>query len=164
METSIDIKLYYKKYFPMVLRRCRSILPGEEDALDAAQDVFIKLMRRRGSLKGDYPSSLLYTMATNTALNWLRWKRRRRETVHGGEEDFFGRIDRAYEHTDAKLLVEDLLSVESETTRVICFMYHRDTMTLEEIGAALGMSISGVRKRLVGFQKRARARMERDLK
>ncbi|MDR0388831.1 MAG: sigma-70 family RNA polymerase sigma factor [Spirochaetaceae bacterium] len=163
MEAAIDIKEYYQKYFPMVLRRCRSILSGEEDALDAAQDVFIKLIRGRGRLKGDYPSSLLYTMATNTALNRLRWKKRRREADHEEGEDFWGRIDRSYEHTDAKLLVEDLLSVESETTRTICFMYHWDTMTLEEIGAALGMSISGVRKRLLSFQKRARARMERGI-
>ncbi|MDR1210829.1 MAG: sigma-70 family RNA polymerase sigma factor [Spirochaetaceae bacterium] len=162
MEVSIDVKEYYEKYFPMVLRRCRCILISEEDALDAAQDVFIKLMRRRGSLKGEYPSSLLYTMATNTALNTLRWKRNRREALHEDGEAFPGHIDRAYEHIDAKLLVEDLLNAESETTRIICFMYHWDTMTLEEIGMTLGMSVSGVRKRLASFQKRARKRAERE--
>jgi RNA polymerase sigma-70 factor (ECF subfamily) len=159
MTVSIDVKEYYEKYFPMVLRRCRCILGSEEDALDAAQDVFIKLMRRSGTLKGDYPSSLLYTIATNTALNRLRWKKRHPETVPDGEG--LGGIDRAYEHAEAKALVEELLRVEPETTRGICFMYHWDSMSLEEIGRALGMSVSGVRKRLMGFHRRARSILER---
>jgi RNA polymerase sigma-70 factor (ECF subfamily) len=161
MTAAIDIKEYYEKYFPLVLRRCRRILGSEEDALDAAQDVFIKLMRSRNSLRGDYPSSLLYTMATNTALNRLRWRRRHQETAQEGE--YPGAIDRAYEHAEARALVEELLSVESEKTRGICFMYHWDSMSLEEIGRALGMSVSGVRKRLMNFHRRARSVLERGI-
>jgi DNA-directed RNA polymerase specialized sigma24 family protein len=37
---NIDIGVYYEKYLPMVVRRCRGILGDEEDALDTAQDVF----------------------------------------------------------------------------------------------------------------------------
>jgi DNA-directed RNA polymerase specialized sigma24 family protein len=38
-------------------------------------------------------------------------------------------------------------------------MYHADGMTLREIGEAVGMSVSGVRKRLVSFQARAKIRL-----
>jgi DNA-directed RNA polymerase specialized sigma24 family protein len=40
----------------------------------------------------------------------------------------------------------------------MCFMYHADGMTLKEIGDAMGLSISGVRKRLAAFNTRARIR------
>ena len=58
------------------------------------------------------------------------------------------------------MLVEAILKDESEETRMICYMYHVDGMTLQEIGDAAGMSFSGVRKRLQGFASRARIRYE----
>ncbi|AEF82333.1 RNA polymerase sigma factor [Leadbettera azotonutricia] len=70
---AIDIKTWYEKYGPMVFRRCKGMLHSEEDALDAVHDVFVQLMRAK--LDDRYPSSLLYTMATNTCLNKLRWRK-----------------------------------------------------------------------------------------
>jgi RNA polymerase sigma-70 factor (ECF subfamily) len=159
---NIDIKAYYEKYLPLVVRRCREILGNEEDALDAAQDVFVKLMRAKKRLCGQFPSSLLWTIATNTCLNRLRWKKRHRETPYedSGVPGCFD-YDRSYDQVDAKLLMEAILQNESESTRAICFMYHADGMTLKEIGEAFGMSISGVRKRLTVFHARARIRYER---
>ncbi len=56
---AIDIESFYRKYGPMVLRRCRSILKDEESALDAMQDVFVKILKKEKELTGDSPSSLL---------------------------------------------------------------------------------------------------------
>jgi RNA polymerase sigma-70 factor (ECF subfamily) len=70
---NIDIEEYYKKYCPMVLRRCRWLLKDEDKALDAMQDVFVLLLRNRDRLKGNYPSSLLYRIATNVCLNIIRY-------------------------------------------------------------------------------------------
>jgi RNA polymerase sigma-70 factor (ECF subfamily) len=158
----IDIKEYYEKYLPLVVRRCREMLGNEEDALDAAQDVFVKLVRAQKKLSGQFPSSLLWTIATNTCLNRLRWKKRRRETLYD-DSDIPGcfAYDSGYDQVEAKLLMETILQDESESTRAICFMYHADGMTLKEIGETLGMSISGVRKRLTVFHARARIRYKR---
>jgi RNA polymerase sigma-70 factor (ECF subfamily) len=161
MGAAIDVEGYYEKYFPMVFRRCKQLLGGADDAMDAAQEVFIKLMRGRNRLKGDFPSSLLYTMATNTSLNLLRRKRRCREPAEEPEEGLLACMDRAYDHAEAKIMTEAILAAESEKTRVICLMYHGDGMSLAEIGKALGMSLSGVRKRLERFQKRARIKLEK---
>jgi len=35
---TIDVDAYYRRYGPMVLRRCRKLLGQEQDALDAMQD------------------------------------------------------------------------------------------------------------------------------
>jgi RNA polymerase sigma-70 factor (ECF subfamily) len=144
----------------MVFRRCRRMLGNEDDALDAVQDVFVRLLRAEKSLHGRFPSSLLYTIATNTCLNRIRGKKRRREVAL---EDFEAlslfQDDGRYGEVEARLIMEGILKTESELTRTICFMYHADGMTLKEVGEAVGMSISGVRKRLAGFQARAKIRL-----
>jgi RNA polymerase sigma-70 factor (ECF subfamily) len=144
----------------MVFRRCRGILRNEDDALDALQDVFVKLINAGDALQGEYPSSLLYTMATNTCLNRIRWRRRHPEGETVPEELPLAFHDQGFDEVEAKLIMEAVLQTESEETRAICFMYHADGMTLREIGEAVGLSISGVRKRLVNFSVRARIRFE----
>ena len=162
---AIDIAAWYEKYSPMVIRRCRALLRDDDEAMDAVHDVFVNLLRAEGRLSGSYPSSLLYTVATNVCLNRLRDRRRIDwGDLLGREEFFFDEGAGDYEQVDAKLLVETILEDESEDTRAICFMYHGDGMTLREIGDAVGLSISGIRKRLVAFRKRARLKMGEDLR
>jgi RNA polymerase sigma-70 factor (ECF subfamily) len=156
----IDIRSYYEKYSPMVYRRCKQLLKHEDDALDALQDVFIKLMNNKHKLEGTFPSSLLYVIATNTCLNKIRWQKR--QSAHGGGEfieDMHLSYDQGFDQVEAKMMINLILETESESTRNICFMYYADDMTLEEIGHAVGMSISGVRKRLLTFQKRAKTKL-----
>ena len=157
---AIDVAAWYEKYGPMVIRRCRKILRNEEDALDAVHDVFTSLIVNEAALHGRFPSSLLYTMATNTCLNRLRKKKREtlRDFTEEGEAMLFC-VDNGFEQVEAELLLEDILKSESETDRAICFMYHADDMTLKEIGEAVGLSVSGVRKRLEAFKSRARIKL-----
>src|SRR5262245_65593016 len=61
----------------MVLRRCRRLLRDEDEALDACQDVFVRLLEHRRTLEARYPSSLLYRIATNVCLNRIRDRGRR---------------------------------------------------------------------------------------
>ena len=160
---AIDVEAWYEKYGPMVIRRCRALLRNSEEAMDAVQDVFVNLLRAEGRLRDSYPSSLLYTMATNVCLNRLRGKRREDGSFQGGEE-VFSTADGAFDQVDAELLVGAILEDESEETRAILFMYHADGMTLMEIGEAVGLSVSGVRKRLEAFRKRARHKLGEDFK
>ena len=163
---TIDIAAWYEKYGPMVIRRCRTLLRSNDEAMDAVQDVFINLLKAEKRLSGAFPSSLLYTMATNVCLNRLRarkWEALEtpgsEENLLPGREEFFSVNDEGFDEVDAKLIVQAILEDESEETRTICFMYHSDGMTLMEIGEAVGMSVSGVRKRLETFKKRARLKL-----
>ena len=156
----IDIAAWYEKYGPMVIRRCRRILGNGEDALDAVHDVFANLLRAQHKIHDRYPSSLLYTVATNICLNRLR--KRKRETL----KDFSGEgelqllsADEGFDHVDAKLVLEAILKDESKMNRTIYFMYYADGMTLKEIGEAVGLSTAGIFKRLEAFKKRARLKL-----
>ena len=157
---TIDVAAWYEKYGPMVIRRCRKILGNNDDAMDAVHDVFVNLLQAKPKLHGTFPSSLLYTMATNICLNRIRkYKREILQDFSGDKENMFFCDDGGFSQVEAELILEAVLKDESKTNRVIYYMYFADEMTLKEIGEAVGLSISGVRKRLETFKKRTRLKM-----
>ena len=68
----MDVEDLYRRYGPMIMRRCRQLLSDEEQALDATQDVFVQVLQHRRRLEDTYPSILLYRIATNLCLNRIR--------------------------------------------------------------------------------------------
>jgi len=163
----IDIEECYKKYAPMIYRRCSFLLKNEDEALDAVQDVFVNLLRHSKRLHGQFLSSLLYTIATNICLNRLRRRKFQGSSIDSKTSSFemfeHGIHDTEFDRVDDRMLMDLILQNESESTRSICLMYHGDGMTLREIGDVTGLSISGVRKRLVAFNTRAKLKLEGEL-
>ena len=157
---AIDVAAWYEKYGPMVIRRCRNILRDEDEALDAVHDVFVNLLQVEKRLHGQFPSSLLYTMATNTCLNRLRKSKREVLKDFSDEAEAKSFQDEGFAQVEAGMLLDIILKDESEQNRSICFMYHVDGMTLKEIGEVVGLSIARVRKRLEAFKMRARVKLE----
>lgn len=136
----------YTKYGPMVLRRCRNMLRDEERALDAMQDVFVKVLDKRQKLKNNYPSSLLYTMATNHCLNIMR-----RESRFSEDDKILERIvssEVLEERATNRLFLDQLFNSQKPSTRTMAFLHYRDGLTLEETAELTGLSVSGVRRRL----------------
>ena len=144
----IDVEALSRRYGPMVLRRCRRLLRDEDEALDACQDVFVRVIEHRARLEARYPSSLLYRMATNVCLNRLRDSRREPVTR---DEAVLAEIARAEEPggaSEARLLLARLFGRHPESTRTMAVLHYVDGLTLEEVAAETDMSLSGVRKRL----------------
>lgn len=143
-----EIEHYYRKYGPMVLRRCRFLLKTEDRALDAMQEVFMKLLSNRKNLVSQYPSTLLYKMATNVCLNMIKAENNRRLD---NDSDILAKIACAGSFED-KLMVNELLDKifmrEPVSTKEIAVMHYVDGLTLEETAELSGLSVSGVRKRL----------------
>ena len=157
---AIDVEKFYRTYGPMVLRRCRSLLRDENEAEDATQDTFVRLLQYETRLNSRAPSSLLYTIATNVCLNRLRVRDRDRERVSCAGEDI-ARFTAPDEHTERVLaahFLDRVFDEQKHTTRSIVADYYVNNMTLEETAARRGMSVSGVRKRLKRFVETGRAR------
>jgi RNA polymerase sigma-70 factor (ECF subfamily) len=154
---AIDIEELYRRYGPMVLRRCRFLLGDEEKAVDASQDVFVELLRRRDELKPEAPSSLLYTIATRVCLNRLRSERRRPavrdEAAILEAADSSDFVDRIGLNSVLDALFED----EREDTRLMAAFHYVDRLTFEETAQLVGLSVSGVRKRLAKLRRKALA-------
>jgi len=160
---AIDPESLYRRYGPMVLRRCRRLLGDEERARDAMQDVFVELLTHREALTQRAPSSLLWVIATRVSLNRLRSLRRRRETTSEVADrallEALAELPDESERAGARGLLARLFGGEPESSRVIAVLHHVDGLTLEETAAEIGLSVSGVRKRLRGLRDRLGALM-----
>ena len=145
---AVNVEEYYRKYGPMVLRRCRKLLKDEDQSLEAMQDTFVQLIRYKDRLEDEAPSSLLYRMATNICLNKIRSSSRKPE-VSG--DDLLSRIAGMAEpeaRITARNLLSRLFAREKVSTRTIATLHLVDGLTLEETAREVGLSVSGVRKRL----------------
>lgn len=128
--------------------------------MDAAQETFVKLLRYQERLTDAAPSSMLYTMATNVCLNMMRTAQRRPrgvgeqmlEVIASAEDVESAAIDRR--------TLEEVFQNERASTRTMAVMHYVDGMTLEEVAGHVGLSVSGVRKRLRQLKERTRALQE----
>jgi RNA polymerase sigma-70 factor (ECF subfamily) len=154
---AVNVEELYRRYGPMVLRRCRRLLRDEEKALDAMQDTFVQVLRYEERLVGDGTSSLLFRIATNVCLNKIRGDRRRPEDP---DDELLVRIAESSESSGAnpvaRLFLDKVFQRELDSTRTIAVLHLLDGMTLEEVATEVGLSVSGVRKRL----RTLRARLE----
>ena len=111
-------------------------------------DVFVQVLSHSEALEDRAPSSLLFRIATNVCLNRIRSRRRRPED---GDPDLLDQIAAHTEPGDrstARSVLDALFRHEPEDTALIAVLHLHDKMTLEEVAAEVGMSVSGVRKRL----------------
>jgi RNA polymerase sigma factor (sigma-70 family) len=148
----VDVEDFYRRYGPMVQRRCRQLLKDEEAAMDAAQEVFVKVLVHQERLGAQAPSSLLYRIATNTCLNRLRSGRRRPEDRDEALLLQIAAVDDQEGQSLAGNVLQRLFGREQASTRTIAVMHLLDGLTLEEVAAEVGLSVSGVRKRLRGLR------------
>jgi len=147
----MNVETLYNTYGPMVLRRCRHLLHNEELALDAMQDVFVRVLQRQKQLQADYPSSLLYRIATNVCLNMIRDQR-----THTPGDDILTRIagyEEPESRLDARSILDNLFGRHQESTRTMATLHFVDGFTLEEVAHEVNLSVSGVRKRLRGLRE-----------
>ena len=139
----------------MVLRRCRQLLGDEASAQDALQDVFTKVLEKRLP-PVEFPSSWLYTVATRTCLDRLRSAPIRREIGDdllleiAASEDLEGKIA-------ARRILDRIFHRHEASTKVIAVLHYLDGLTLVEVAEQVGLSVSGVRKRLEGLKSKAEA-------
>jgi len=149
-----DFTELYQKYGPMVLRRCRAILKDEEKALDAMQDVFLRIIENKRNIKSAC-ASLFYVTATRVCLNKIKADKIRSgpdfETISKIMADDFSDIER--EKIEAAAIIEKIFEKRDQKDSLIATLHFVDGLTLEETAEQIGMSVSGVRKRIRELQK-----------
>ena len=142
----------YEAYAPMVYRRCVFLLKDDAEAKDMVQNVFLRVYERVDSLDLSQPSSLLWNTATRLCLNRIRDKKRRGLDVDSSELLLTIACAEEDDSYEAKGLLAKIFSKEQESTRTIVTLHYVDGMTLEETAETVGLSVSGVRKRLRTLQ------------
>lgn len=158
---ALDIEEHYRRFGPMVLRRCRTLLRNDAQAEDAMHDVFVALLRAEERLRDEAPAGLLLRVATNVCLNRLRATRRRPEDA---DDERLSRIattaETVEEAASARNLLARLFGADdplAASTATLAVMHLCDGLTLEETAREAGLSVSGVRKRLQRLRGRLAA-------
>ena len=145
---AIPVEDFYRRYAPMVLRRCRRLLGEEEQAADAMHDVFVQLLVHHERLVADGASSLMYRIATNVCLNRLRSRARRPEDPDSGRAYDLVQAVEPEPQAEARSLLDRALGRAPVSSATIAVLHHVDGLTHAEVAEIVGMSVSGVRKRL----------------
>jgi RNA polymerase sigma factor (sigma-70 family) len=160
-----EIAELYTRYGATVVNRCRYLLHDEEAARDAAQEVFVKVMRAIDTFRSEAsPLTWILRIATNHCLNVIeadraKWKERfKRYVEHEGEAGLH-----AGDALERARMVHALLLRLDTETQAVAVHYYVDEMTQEEIAAALGRSLPTIRKRLEKFRRVARRELGNEL-
>jgi RNA polymerase sigma-70 factor (ECF subfamily) len=134
---------------------------NEQDALDLAQETFVRVFEHRGSYEPRSKfSTWLFTIATNLCRNRARWcERHPTVTLHGsGDDDDTGLestvpapgdtpADSAERHDLASAVREHIQKLPHDLKTVLLLFEYQD-QGYEEIAASLGCSPKAVETRL----------------
>jgi RNA polymerase sigma-70 factor (ECF subfamily) len=143
----------YRQYGAMVRRRCLTILRREDDADDAAQEVFIRVLRSAGAFRGQSsPATWLYRIATNICLNRIRDAKNRERLDKSAFEE--PEPTRPFEAWPRDLAVRILAEFDDATRETVLYA-EVEEMTHQEIAEIMGCSVSLVRKRIAKFKGKA---------
>ena len=157
-----EIEQIYRNYGGMVYRRCLQILKTDADAMDAMQDVFVRVLRSIKHFRGQAsPSTWLYRISTNICLNRIRDKgnreRLRREALEPVEST-------QPVETWSRDLIVRVLSTYDRTTQEVVIYSIVEGMSYEEISAIMGCSVARVRKCMTRFKSTVPKRVSTLLK
>ena len=151
-----DFDSLYRKFGPMVMRRCQYIMKDEEKAFDCMQDVFVRIIEHKEKLNG-VCASLFYTTATRVCLNKIRSdKVRFSPQIDDILQEIADNSPCHEEITNTSLLLEYIFNETKSTTRDMAILHYVDGLTLEETAKMMNMSVSGVRKRLSVLRNHAK--------
>jgi RNA polymerase sigma-70 factor (ECF subfamily) len=120
-------------------------------------DVFVQLLRNAGRLDPERPASLLLRIATNVCLNRLRSARRQPHDAVDARVLAIAAAVAPEPTLLARLHLGTALRGELQSTRLMAVLHHVDGLTYEEVAREVGLSVSGVRKRLRGLSARVKA-------
>ncbi len=151
----------------MVLRVCRQMLGGQEDAEDAAQATFLVLARRAAAIsRGEPLGCWLHGVARRVAANVrVATRRRQAHERRGGEMRIAGHVveadTEAIENHEVWATLHDELGSLPRSFREPLILYYLDGLTQEQAAAQLRCPLGTIQSRLARGRAKLKARLEK---
>tara|TARA_B110001454_G_scaffold193126_1_gene193818 strand:+ start:464 stop:946 length:483 start_codon:yes stop_codon:yes gene_type:complete len=146
--TAEEFKNLYDLYFESI-RNYIYYRSGNKDlANDISQETFIKVWKKRTEINKEKIKALLYKIAGDEFINYLRKEKLKRQYV---EDSLKFKIENNNDNQDEeirKLKFEKLLKKMSEKQRAVILMSKREGLTNKEISNYLEISLKAVEKRM----------------
>jgi RNA polymerase sigma-70 factor (ECF subfamily) len=153
------LRLYQGKIFNLAM----SILKNESDAEEAAQDVFMTVIRKVGTFQGNSAFySWIYRICVNTCLMRLRGKRRNEtvsieefmpvftdEGMHASPmDDWSKEVERDALNEELGRMIRKYTEELSEKYRVVFVLSDVEGLSNEETSKILGLTVPAIKSRL----------------
>lgn len=146
------IRTHERKVYALCRRMCRN----EDDALEAAQDVFLAVWRGIGSFREDAAfSTWLYRLATNACLDILRREKKRGGDVSLDDEearldvaDTAPRPEEAAERAETRRMVREGLLALPDDYRQVLLLRETEQLSYQEIADVTGLELGTVKSRI----------------
>jgi RNA polymerase sigma-70 factor (ECF subfamily) len=146
----------YERFRRPVWRLARRMTESEEEALDACQEIFLRIWRGLGGFRGE---ARLSTWVFQIAWNYLRWHRRRMGRQHPLVEAAEERVlaeapdpgpdpERRATAADRLARIDAALARLPEHYRVVVWLRDGEDLSYQQISAVLDLPIGTVRSRL----------------
>ena len=145
------------RYNKRVVNIAYSLLSDREDALDAAQEVFIKVYKSIGSFRGDSSvSTWIFRITQNVCKDFLRKRRAVVQSLDADDEDE-PKLEIADESESPEYISERNEKAEvlrraiarlDENQRLVVTLFDLNGMSYEEIAAIVKCPVGTVKSRL----------------
>lgn len=149
-----ELTSLYRTYGPIVFRRARAILGSDDEARDAMQAVFARVIAEHHTFKGEVPIlRWMYRITTNFCLNLLRTRKAHPVVT---DPEAVGRLLEGGRDAVDRHAVAQVLESMDELTQTIAVHYYLDGMKMEEVAELVGKSRKTVSVKLEAFREKAR--------
>lgn len=146
--TKQEFKYFYDQYFD-VIRKHIYYRSGDVDlATDIAQETFIKVWEKQFDLKSGQIKSLLYKIAGDLFVNFIRHKTVTAENIEEIKFRYSQENSNGNNTDERKERFEKALAKLPEKQRVVFLMNKIDGLTYKEIASDLSLSVKAVEKRM----------------
>lgn len=145
------INALYEKYGYLIYGRCIRILGSEDDARDAMQEVFIKLINNMDKFKHkERIIPWIYTVSKNHCFNLLRQKKR---NIIIDSFDKFADEENSEKGFSNRNLIMKILSFHNSKVQEAVYYTYIEELNQEEIRQLTGQSPATIRRNLKKFKQ-----------
>jgi RNA polymerase sigma factor (sigma-70 family) len=152
----------YERQAYAVFRRCRQLLRDYDEARDAMQEVFLRVLEDPSRFRGrSRHATFLFGIATHVCLNRIRNRSARGETWRASlARALEERRPDVADEVEARELAEAILAEQDEETAAIAVYHFVDGLSQGEVASLVGRSRVTVNQKIQRFRETARRRAE----
>jgi len=148
---AVSAKQLYEQYGFLIYRTCVRILRSEDDAKDALQSVFVKLIENYGAIKDPAKTvPWIFSAAKNHCFNMLR---SRKKFVTAVETDELPSSDDFEKAIESREVIRLIFKSHGKKVRDAAYYTYVEHFDQREIQKVTGQSPATIRRNLSRFKK-----------